>query len=477
MFKGKTRRDFLKASAMGVVVVAGQKSFASTPAAATLSRPGEATVWVTNNTQRFARSAAISWQPAPKLPPDDAVFLNPSKKAQTILGFGAALTDAACYMLNQVSGPAREQLFHELFHPLEMGFSVCRTCIGASDYSRTLYSFDDGEADPDLTRFSIAHDKEYILPVLREARKANADLFLFSSPWSPPGWMKGNNTMLGGAMQRKYMASYANYFVEFLRGYEAEGVPVQAITVQNEVDTEQDGKMPACAWPQEYEADFVRQYLGPTFERNGVKTEIWIIDHNYNLWGRALGELETPDVAKYTNSIAWHGYVGKPEWMKRVSDVHPNIKMYWTEGGPEYTAADYATDWVKWSKTFTGILRNGCRSITAWNIALDEQGRPNIGPFSCGGVITIHSQSKQVSYSGQFHAFAHYSRTVRRGASCFDSQSVAETLDHVGLENPDGERVLVLTNAGSATACSVRLGEWELKVPLDQNSVSTLVWR
>ena len=108
--------------------------------------------------------------------------------------------------------------------------------------------------------------------------------------------MKANGSMLGGSMRRAYMPSYANYFVKFLQGYESEGVPVQAVTVQNEVDTDQDGRMPACIWPQEYEADFVRRNLGPAFQSNGIKTQIWLVDHNYNLWGRAIGELETPDV-------------------------------------------------------------------------------------------------------------------------------------------------------------------------------------
>ena len=134
--------------------------------------------------------------------------------------------------------------------------------------------------------------------------------------------------------------------------------------------------MPQCTWPMEYEADFVRMYLGPTFEKNGVKTKIWIVDHNYNLWGRAMGELETPNVRKYTNAIAWHGYVGKPEWMMRVQEAYPDVEMYWTEGGPDYTQPDYLTDWAKWGATFVEILRNGCRSITGWNLALDEHGKP-----------------------------------------------------------------------------------------------------
>src|SRR5499425_3171189 len=356
-----TRRNFLKVSGMGAAVLASSELEAFAGAENAGAR-GEISVWVTDDQQRCAKGPSISWKPGSPGPSSAAISLRPQEKCQPILGFGAAFTDASCFTLNRLDTAAREKLLHQLFSPSEMNFNVCRTCVGSSDYATTMYSYDEGEPDPELSRFSIEHDRAYILPILRETRRVNPDLFLFSSPWSPPGWMKSNGSMLGGNMRRKYMPAYANYFVKFLQAYEAEGVPLQAITVQNEVDTDQDGRMPACTWPQEYEADFVRQHLGPTFERSGVKSKIWLIDHNYNLWGRALGELETPEVRKYSNAIAWHGYVGKAEWMDRVQETYPDVEMYWTEGGPDYKAADYASDWAEWSKTFTEILRHFCKS-------------------------------------------------------------------------------------------------------------------
>ncbi|MBZ5540015.1 MAG: twin-arginine translocation signal domain-containing protein [Acidobacteriia bacterium] len=481
MGRDRTRRGFLKASGGGIAALAAAHAFPefspATEQAGTSPAPSDLALWVTSENRRFSRAPSISWRPASGPAAGDAVVLDPGRKFQSILGFGAAFTDAACYMFSQLSSSARERLFHELFDPSEMGLTVCRICMGASDYSTALYSYDDGDADPGLARFSIDHDRAYILPALREARKVNADLFLFASPWSPPGWMKANGTMLGGSMRRKYMPSYADYFLKFLQGYEAEGVLVQAVTIQNEVDTDQDGRMPACIWPQEYEADFVRHYLGPLFECNGVKTKIWLIDHNYNLWGRAIAELETPGVRKYASAIAWHGYAGQPEWIGRVHDAFPDVEMHWTEGGPDYTAEDYSKDWSEWSKTFTGILRNWSRSVTAWNFALDEKGRPNIGPFDCGGLLTINSTTKEISHSGQFWALAHYSRLARRGAHRFDSQSAAEDLSHAGFENPDGQCVLVLTNPGPTRNCEVRMGHWAAVVPLERDSVNTLAWR
>lgn len=244
-----TRRDFLALSALGLTAASARTTAAvaqpradkgPTPASA------EVEVWVTSNDKRLQRAPSVLWRPVSRSPAGEFIVLSPPKKYQEILGFGAAFTDATCYNFSQLSPPARENLFHQLFHPSEMGLNVCRTCIGSSDYSRTAYSYDEGDPDPDLKRFSIDHDRAYILPTLREARGVNPDLFLFSSPWSPPGWMKANGSILGGSMERKHMPSYANYFLKFLQDYEAAGVPVQAVTIQNEVDTGQDGLMPAC---------------------------------------------------------------------------------------------------------------------------------------------------------------------------------------------------------------------------------------
>ena len=470
-----TRRDFLKISGLGAAAVVADPRSSAAAVVPQAGSSGNISVWTTDTSQQMKSGPAVAWRPATGAASANSILIDPAKRFQPILGFGAAFTDAACYSFSRLDPAAREKLFHDMFHPSEMGLSVCRTCVGSSDYSASLYSFDEGDPDPDLKRFSIDHDRAYILPMLREARKANPDLFLFSSPWSPPGWMKPNNSMLGGCMHRKYFDAYANYFVKFLQGYESEGVPVQAVTVQNEVDTEQDGRMPACAWPMEYEIDFVRQFLGPAFEKNNVATKIWIIDHNYNLWGRALAELETADLHKYTNAIAWHGYVGQPEWMMRVQEKYPELEMYWTEGGPDYTWPNYSTDWAKWGKTFDDVLRNGCRSITGWNLALDEQGKPNIGPFSCGGVVTIHSQTKEISYSGQYWAFAHYSRFIKRGARRFDSQGAPE-LSHAAFENPTGDRVLVIANSGAARSVDLRHGKSQATITLPENSLATLQW-
>jgi len=431
---------------------------------------------VTGGSKRYAAEAALRWEPAK--PSGAAVIqLDPARRYQEILGFGAALTDSACYTLNRLAAPARERLFRNLFHPSEMGLNTCRICIGSSDYAAKPYSYDEGEPDPELRRFSIDHDREYILPTLRFARQVNPNLFLLASPWSPPGWMKTGSSLFGGTIRRRYLPSYAQYLVKFLRAYATEGVPVDAVTSQNEVDTDQDGRMPACLWGQEYEIEFVAQHLGPALARNNLSTRIWLLDHNYNLWGRALAELENADVRKYADGVAWHGYVGEAGAMARIQECFPDKGMYFTEDGPEITDPAYATDWVKWAAGFANILRNRARCIIAWNFALDEKGRPNIGPFSCGGLVTINAQTQEITHSGQYHALNHYSRAAQRGARRFESAGDIKGVSHVGFSNPDGSSALILANAGGETKVQLALNGLAADVPLAPDSVTTLTWR
>jgi glucosylceramidase len=478
-----SRRNFLGLSALGLAAAVAPGDLLQPAAAASdlgneHSRIGsEISVWVTSGDQRFAVAPQATWRAAAPGAGADQLHLDPATKFQEILGFGGAFTDAACFTFNRLAPAAREQLFHELFHPSQMGLSTGRICVGSSDYSTKLYSYDDGEADPDLTRFSIEHDREYILPVLRQARKANPDLFLFSTPWSPPGWMKFNGSMLGGSMRKIYFPVYAKYYLKFLQEYAAEGISIQALTSQNELDTDQDGRMPACIWGQEYEIEFIRDHLGPLLELSGQPTKIWILDHNYNLWGRVVDTLEDVKLRKYSNTVAWHGYAGTPDMMSKAHEVFPEAGMHWTEGGPDYTDPRYLTDWCKWGGIFSDVLTNWCSSITSWNLALDEHGRPNIGPFPCGGVVTIHSEDNEITRSGQYWTFAHYSRVIRRGARRFSSRSAAADMKHVALENPDGQQVLVLTNPGAARVIELQLANMAASVSLKADSVTTLAWR
>jgi len=460
----------------GTLATAAAASVLASAAQSGPAPTGSILVRQTEGTARFAAAPSLSWRPVPAAP-EGAIQLDASHTYQEILGFGAAFTDASCYLIHQLPPEAREKLLHELFHPSEMGFLVGRVPLGASDYSTSLYSFDEGDPDPDLLHFSIDHDRAYMLPVLAQARQMAPELFLFGSAWSPPGWMKANASMLGGSMRKKYFGAYAQYLLRSLEGYAEAGVPLQALTVQNEVDTDQDGRMPACLWGQEYEMQFVAKHLGPALAASRNPAKIWILDHNYNLWGRVLDELEDPEVARYVDGVAWHGYFGSPGAMTRVHDAYPAKHMYWTEGGPDYKSPDYLTDWAKWGAMYAGVLRNYARCIVGWNLALDEKGCPNIGPFSCGGLVQIHSGTQEITRSGQYWAFAHYARAMRRGARRIASTGKADGVSHVAVINPDGSKAAVLTNSGAVRSVRLWMGGSQAEATLPAGSISTLTWK
>jgi glucosylceramidase len=450
--------------------------------------------------KRLAPGPEVAWTKSARNAPSADVTVDPTLTSQTILGFGAAFTDASCYTLSRLSDSDRTSLLHTMFAPDQHALSMGRIPIGASDYSTATYSYDDGPADPELKHFSMDHDREYILPTLRAALTSNPDLFLFGSPWSPPGWMKYSNSMLGGNIRPENIPCYARYLQKFVEGYAAAGVPVRALTTQNEIDADQGARMPACPWPEEDEERLV-DALGPLLEPSGTK--IWTLDHNYNLWGRALDQLSRPRLKKYVNTVAWHGYVGTPEMMRNVKLKFPDVEMHWTEGGDDYKSADYLTNWSKWGATFAGILANGPQSITMWNVALDERGRPNVGPFDCGGLVQIHSRTREITLAGLYWALVQHARAFRRGAvmvASHDANGDAPALNaaligqaassptvtpnsasssrvyHAAAKNSDGSTVLMLTNPGDIRDVTIACGGQAAKIALTADSITTLRW-
>jgi glucosylceramidase len=485
------------ASALGVKLnAASEENQVHTPTKAAQTEITDA------SGKRLAAGPEISWTKTARNAAAADVTVDPAKTAQTILGFGAAFTDAACYTLSRLSESDRGNLLRKMFGQDQHALSVGRIPIGASDYSTAAYSYDDGPADPEMKRFSIDRDRDYVLPTLQAAMVANPDVFLFGSPWSPPGWMKYSNSMLGGNIRPENIPAYARYLQKFVDGYAAAGVKVRAVTTQNEIDADQGGRMPACPWPEEDEERLVAA-LGPLLEASGTK--IWTLDHNYNLFGRALDQLSRPRIKKYVNTVAWHGYVGSPEMMRTVKEKFPDVEMHWTEGGDDYKFPDYLTKWSKWGATFAGILANGPQSITTWNLALDERGRPNIGPFYCGGLVQIHSATKEITFSGLYWALTQHARAFRRGAvivashdangdlpavnaaliapaatssnmTATPNEALTSRVYHTAAKNVDGSMVLVLTNPGEARNVTIACEGHTAKVPLSADSITTMRW-
>lgn len=346
-----------------------------------------------------------------------------AKKRQEIatdnfLGFGVAVTGSSCYNLSLMKKEERRNLLEKLYTNKGLGFNISRLSIGASDYSAEIYSYDDVENDIELKHFSIKRDMRYIIPIIKEIIEINPEIKFFASPWSPPGWMKTGGSMGGGYMRRKYLDCYADYFVKFIEAYKEQGIDIHAVTLQNEPETSQSGRMTACIWHPELEAEFAI-ILKEKFDDKGLKTKIWFYDHNFNGVNRIMWCLdEYPKLASSLDGIAFHYYEGSVESTKIIKEKYPSLSLNFTEGGPRLFD-NYATDWCKWGLMMLKALVCGYTSFTGWNLMLDETGGPNVGPFYCGGLVTRNSQSGDISFSGQYKAFAHIASYVNEDSEFF----------------------------------------------------------
>lgn len=380
------------------------------------------------------------------------------------LGFGVAITGSSCYNLSLMDAEERHKVLCDLYSKEGLGFNIGRLSIGSSDYSAEIYSYADTEDDTELKDFSIDRDKEYIIPIIKEILEINPDIKLFSSPWSPPGWMKTGRSLGGGYMRREYIDCYADYFVKYIKAYKEQGIDIYAVTPQNEPETQQNGKMPACIWHPDIECEFIA-VLRKKFDQNGVKTKIWGYDHNFAGTDRVLWCLdEHPEMAQTCDGIAFHYYDGAIEQTAVIKEKYPTLSLHFSEGGPRLYD-NYATDWCKWTLMMIKALNNSYSSFTGWNLMLDETGGPNVGPFFCGGLITRNSLSGELSYSGQYKAFKHLSPFIRPDSrvypldisgqgDCIFQYSGKKDYCPEGcvIEDSDGIETLILVNPSEVKA-------------------------
>lgn len=373
------------------------------------------------------------------------------------MGFGVAITGSSCYNLSLMKSNDRHELLKNLYSKNGLNFQIGRLSIGSSDYSAELYTYDDVENDTSLEHFSIEKDKNYIIPIIKEILEINPELTLFASPWSPPAWMKTGGSVGGGYMREKYLDCYADYIVKYIKAYEAEGIKISAITPQNEPETLEDGKMPACVWHPDIEAKFI-SILRKKLDENIISTKIWCYDHNFNGSQRVAWCLnEYPLLKCECDGIAFHYYSGTIEQTTFIKNEYPNLQLHFTEGGPRLYD-NYDTDWCKWTLMMIKALNNRYSSFTGWNLMLDEAGGPNVGPFFCGGLVTRNSVSGELSYSGQYKAFRHFTGLTpmsqiypltfdcdELNMSSFDRKGRLHTEGCI-IENVSGSEKLVLVN-------------------------------
>lgn len=415
------------------------------------------------STNKYGEMSAYGLKPAVYMRGAQTATEQRDKENRDFMGFGVAITGSSCYNLARMDKGERRAFLESIYGKSGLGLSVGRLSVGSSDYSAELYSYDDVEDDVELEHFSVERDEEYIIPMIKEIIEINPHIKLFSSPWSPPGWMKTGGSMCGGYMREEYIECYAEYYVRFLKEYEKRGIKIFALTPQNETETDQGGRMPACIWHPDVEARFV-SVLKEKLRGNGLDTEIWIYDHNFSGKDRvdwSLGAHKA--LAKDCNGVAFHYYDGAIEDTVFLREKYPRLRLHFTEGGPRLYD-NYATDWCKWGMMMSKTLNCGYSSFTGWNLMLDETGGPNIGPFFCGGLVTMPRDGGETGYSGQYKAFRHFAPFVdrdariypvkfnREGEGMFEYPAMARPLVGTLVEGEDGRAALMLINPNGEKA-------------------------
>jgi glucosylceramidase len=412
-----------------------------------------------------------------------AIHIDESRTFQEMDGFGASLTDASAWLLSEKLAPAeRQQLLEQLFDGRPgLGLNILRQPMGSSDFSRDDYTYDDmpsGQSDPELKHFSVDRDRQYILPVLREALRVNPRLKIIASPWSPPGWMKTSGSMIGGTLLPSSFAPLAQYFVRFVFAYESAGVPIFAVTPQNE-PRNIPADYPGMGMTAEEQATFVRDYLGPAFREAHLQTKIMVLDHNWDMIDFPEAILDDPKAAAFAAGTAAHCYGGSPQAQTELNDRFPGKGIWLTEcSGGEWQKGNLL---VAQAGLIIETTRNWSKSVVLWNLALDQNHGPHLGGCTkCRAVVTVdHSTSPAtITPTVDFTALAHASKFVLPGAFRIDSNSSQPSpLKHVAFRNPDGSLVLLGLNPTDAPlsftiAWQGRYAPYELPA----GSVATFRW-
>ena len=416
--------------------------------------------------------------------PNLTIRVDETTKYQVIDGFGASLTDSSAWLFEKKLTPQqRLDALDSLFDPQKgIALGILRQPMGASDFALSMYSYDDvpaGQKDPQLQKFSIDHDRAYILPLLKQALARNPNLKIVASPWSPPGWMKTSQSMVHGALLPEAYPALANYFVKFMQAYAAEGVPIYAITMQNE-PLFIPNNYPGMNMTAIEQAAFLRDHLGPALKAAGLKTKVFVFDHNWDLIEYPLQLMSDARAASFAAGIATHCYGGVPTVQTELHDRYPEKEILMTEcSGGDWQKGNLLEQQVR---LIIQSTRNWAQSVVLWNLALDQNHEPFLGGCTnCRGIVTVnHSTAPaQVVPTVDYTALGHVSKFVKPGAHRIASNTFDQgVLEDVAFQNPDGSIVLlVLNSSGSATSFNIAWHGEFASYKLPAGGVVTFVWQ
>lgn len=406
-----------------------------------------------------------------------SITVNPEIKFQEMDGFGFTLTGGSALHINNMSPSQRAELLNELFNPDNMGISYLRVSIGASDLDATPFSYNDmpsGQTDINLDNFSIANDEQNLIPVLNEILTINPNIKIMGSPWSAPSWMKTNNNSIGGSLKQEYFEVYANYFVNYIQAYADQGIPISAITVQNE--PLHDGNNPSMYMESLDQLNFIKNHLGPAFEMANIQTKIIIWDHNADNIIYAKSILDDPVANAYVDGSAFHLYNGSINNLSSLHNAHPNKNLYFTE---QWVGVNSEfDDNLRWhmKELIIGATRNWCKTVLEWNLASNSSLQPHTdgGCTECLGGLTIDGNNVQRNVG--YYVIAHASKFVKPGSKRIQS-NYSSDLPNVAFETPEGNIVvIVLNNSNIDISFNIETPGESVTTSLKSGSVGTYVW-
>jgi glucosylceramidase len=416
------------------------------------------------------------------------VFVDPDKTFQTFFGIGGALTDASAETFTKLPSNKQDELLQAYFNKENgIGYSIARTNIHSCDFSSDSYTYI-AEGDAALKTFSIQHDQVYRIPFIKKAMAAaGGKLTLFASPWSPPAFMKTNNDLLhGGKLKKEFYQPWANYFTKFIKAYEAEGIPVWGVTIQNEPMATQTWE--SCIFTGEEERDFLKYNLGPTLQKAGLGNKKIIgWDHNRDLvYQRASTLLKDKEAAKYLWGIGFHWYEpwsgGEPMYdnLKKVHDAFPATNLLFTEGCADSFNSNKYNEWKlgeKYGSNMINDFNNGSVGFTDWNILLDETGGPNhVGNF-CFAPVHADTKTGELIFTNSYYYIGHFSKFIRPGAKMIVSSASRSQLLTTAFKNPDGSvAVIVMNQSDKPVNYFLWINGQAAEISSLPNSISTLVF-
>lgn len=406
--------------------------------------------------------------------------IDPVKRYQHFMGFGGAFTEAAAYTLSQIPEEDRLKVIDSYFNrEAGLGYSLGRTHIHSCDFALGNYTYVE-ENDIELNTFSIERERKYVLPLIKDAVKARGEeLTILSSPWSPPAWMKTNNDMNhGGKLKHEFYESWALYYTKYIKAMESEGVPIWGITVQNEPEATQ--VWDSCRYTAEEERDFVKNYLGPIMEKEGLgdkKIIIW--DHNRDIaYERAKTILSDSEASKYIWGTGLHWYVSEEfENLSKIHEDFPEKHLIFTEGcieggvklGAWHTGERYARNMI-------GDINNWLEGWIDWNIVLNEQGGPNHVGNYCDAPVIVDTKTGEVHYNSSYYYIGHFSKFIKPNAVRIGHELNHESLKAVTFQNEDGSVAAVLMNDEDKTeTVTLSFEGYFAKVELPEHSISTFI--